>query len=261
MIALLILLLLALAAALWWAVRGWAARGLTLAFAALLLFPAPFWSLRYHPPFPAPFPAGAALPVQTLSWPLAGVRHLRLGLAASVGSLSVSPGQTRSVRSRAFARVSAQFYRAGAAASLELRLPRPGLGSAAFRPTPWSVAVDPKVPLDLTVQGGVGQLRLQLVGLDLRDLSVRDGVGVTAIAFPRQGRIRARIRGGVGDLTLRIPAGLAVDLRWQPGMGPLRLPRSWDLRGSRYRSPGWSLAKNRLRLDLTGGLGPVAVQQ
>lgn len=86
----------------------------------------------------------------------------------------------------------------------------------------WQLLLNDTVPLDLTVDRGVGDGTLELGRLDLRRLMVRGGAGDSVIDLgttPRRD-LAIDITGGVGTITVRVPKQAAVRVRgYEDGVG------------------------------------------
>jgi predicted membrane protein len=107
----------------------------------------------------------------------------------------------------------------------------------------WDIELTPSIPLSLDVNGGVGDSRLDLNGLNLTSLNINTGVGEVSVVLP-QGEYPASIRGGVGSTDIRFSEGAVVTLTVHAGVGStsITLP-----------------ANTPVRLDASSGLGGVSV--
>lgn len=94
---------------------------------------------------------------------------------------------------------------------------------AVHSPNSWEILVNDQVPVNLTVDVGAGNSRLDLGTLNLASLVVNNGAGDTEIDFGRNraGSYRAEIHNGVGDLTLRIPRGSNTRITLHHGVGDI----------------------------------------
>jgi hypothetical protein len=92
---------------------------------------------------------------------------------------------------------------------------------AVHSPNSWEIQVTDRVPVNLVVDVGAGDSRLDLRSLNLTSLVVNNGAGDTSIDFGRPGAApyRAEIHNGVGDLTLRIPVNSNTRITLHNGVG------------------------------------------
>jgi hypothetical protein len=86
------------------------------------------------------------------------------------------------------------------------------------------IAVDPSVPWEVDVRGGVSRLSGDLTPVELGSLEIDGGVSKSALRLGRPtGRVVVRIRGGVSDLSIHRPADVPVRLRVRGGASRISL--------------------------------------
>jgi hypothetical protein len=125
----------------------------------------------------------------------------------------------------------------------------------------WDLSFTPRVPLEITVDSGVGVLSLDLTELQVTRLDVNAGVGSSTITFPKAaGTTKASIDAGVGSITVRIPSNVGVRLHVSRGLGSVSVDRRMNRSGNDYTSNNYDTAENRLELEINGGLGSISVQ-
>jgi hypothetical protein len=96
---------------------------------------------------------------------------------------------------------------------LSVRTPsRPRLNLTGHIRYVWDIALSDDVPLDLSVNMGAGESRLDLRSLDVRRLQVNVGAGDATIDLSGEGRgnLVADINAGAGALRLRVPSHIGV---------------------------------------------------
>ncbi len=157
----------------------------------------------------------------------------------------------------------------------------------------WEIGLSPEVPLDLTINGGVGSSRIDLSGLEISGLSVSAGVGDVTLTLPAMTRpYTARLNGGVSNFTVIVPEDASVDLEVEGGVGnfiidapdsaavrleanvgignvsvPDRLARVGggeddDGLGDQgvWETEGYSRAERRIQIRFEGGVGGLTVR-
>jgi len=152
----------------------------------------------------------------------------------------------------------------------------------------WNVGLTPRIPLDLRLNGGVGDSTVNLSGLQLTRLSYNTGVGNSAITLPGSGSyavsinggvgdttvtfaagaaVKASINGGVGDLTLSLPEGAPIHLETHGGLGSVHVPATLNRVGGDDRGGVWETASYasssdaaRITISYTGGVGDLNVR-
>lgn len=124
----------------------------------------------------------------------------------------------------------------------------------------WRLWLSPHAGFALDVNLGAGTARLDLTGLDLRELVVETGAGGTEITLPATGDYQARIKGGVGDTRLIIPRGVAVRLQLDRGLTTLNLPDRYGRQGDVYVTEDWAGAEDRVELFVDVGVGLLTIR-
>lgn len=150
----------------------------------------------------------------------------------------------------------------------------------------WNLAITQDMPVSLDVHGGVGPVKLDLAGTDLRRLKVNSGLGTMTVVLPKQdSHLDVDMNSGVGmtkiyipenaDLTLELDAGVgavevtvapgtAVQLKADGGIGSINVPQSLNRltkkkefmdAGGVWQSEGYDLAKRRVTIKYDGGVG------
>jgi len=97
----------------------------------------------------------------------------------------------------------------------------------------WTIGLSPRIPLDLRIEGGVGDKMLDLGDLEIRALEVDADVGDLALILPSTGTAyTARLGGGVGDADLTIEPGADVilDIDGDVGSIVIHLPDGAEAR-------------------------------
>ena len=88
----------------------------------------------------------------------------------------------------------------------------------------WQVALTPRVPLALQVQGGVGDADVNLSALRLSSLRVDGNIGRMNITLPSSSEpFATHIRGAAGGIALNVPTGAAGTVEVRGGVGGFAL--------------------------------------
>jgi hypothetical protein len=151
----------------------------------------------------------------------------------------------------------------------------------------WEVGLSPNIPIELEVNGGVGDARLDLRGMELMALSIDGGVGridltlpaggalydaranvgvgSLDIEVPRGAEVNLRIKGGVGGVTIDVPDDGAVRLEAEGGLGGVDVPSRFDrVSGSgntgTWETSNFAEAEHRITIDFEGGVGGFTVR-
>ena len=84
----------------------------------------------------------------------------------------------------------------------------------------WQVGLNPQVPLDLHINGGMGDVTLNLADLELTGLRANGGAGTVSIDLPATERhYAANINGGLGNVRITVPDRADANLQINGGAG------------------------------------------
>lgn len=124
----------------------------------------------------------------------------------------------------------------------------------------WDLQFGDDVPLDLTINLGVGESDLQLSGLPLRNLDINTGVGQTNIDLSGdwQEDVDVRISGGVGETVLMLPRSTGVRLQSETALGNLTvngLRRDGDV----YTNDAFGASDVTMDIEIRGGVGSITI--
>jgi AcrR family transcriptional regulator len=119
------------------------------------------------------------------------------------------------------------------------------------------LALNPAIPWDVDISGGVWRLNANLRGLRLTSLSVTGGVSdMTLLLPPPEGTVPVRLSGGAHKLTVHRPPGVAARVR--VGQAASKLTLDTMQLGSvggetRWETPDYEAAPDRYDVEIDGG--------
>jgi Domain of unknown function (DUF5668)/N-terminal domain of toast_rack, DUF2154 len=125
----------------------------------------------------------------------------------------------------------------------------------------WSVYLNPRLPLSLKADLGVGNSTLDLESVTLTKLDVNSGTGNTTIILPiPTGNLAASIDGGVGNLVLHIPDAAEARVSVDTGVGNVTIGNRFAQQGENvWVTSGYATAPNKLDLTVDAGVGNVEI--
>lgn len=122
----------------------------------------------------------------------------------------------------------------------------------------WDLRLNREVPIEMTINFGAGEARLDLGSLALRRVDVEMGVG--SLQMDLRGNPKhdynVRIRGGVGEATVRLPSDVGVYAEASGGIGEVSAP-GLHHDGQRYYNDAYRNSPVTVRLDVQGGVGSI----
>jgi hypothetical protein len=165
-------------------------------------------------------------------------------------------------------------------------------GSKPDQELSWRIGLNPNVPTDLDINGGVGRCRIDLSALNLTALDVSGGVGEADVTLPsKNDHLDGRVQVGVGRLDITIPQGLAGNLRVKGGVGETNIdtapeaavrlnaktgigdvrvsPRFQKVSGGDddfigksgvWETPGFAESARQIVIDFDGGIGQLRLR-
>lgn len=122
----------------------------------------------------------------------------------------------------------------------------------------WDLRFNNDKPLDLIVNFGAGEGRLDVGDLRLRSLEIHMGVGQLRVdlrGVPRND-YDVSIHGGIGEATIYLPEGVGIVAEAHGGIGGINA-RGLQKRDSRYLNDAYGHSKITVRLDVHGGIGAI----
>jgi hypothetical protein len=205
--------------------------------------------------------------VERIAEPLDGVERASLDVSFAAGTLAVSRLADSSSLIEGDLELATQrkptweIARSGSQADMTLQHE----GDDAFanwgQGDEWDLRLSPKAVWSLNISVGAGRATLDLTGLEIRDLDLDAGAGLTTVVFPRQGDLSARVSGGVGKLEIEIPREMAARIQVDRGPTILDMPPRFKKQGDVYVTEGWDTSQNRIDLEIDLGIGAVTISQ
>jgi hypothetical protein len=155
----------------------------------------------------------------------------------------------------------------------------------------WTIGLSAQIPLDLRIEGGVGDKRLDLGDLEIRALEVDADVGDLTLILPATGSsYTAQLGGGVGDadltlepgadvildidgdvgsIVIHLPDGAEARVEAETQVGSVELPSGWrriegstEMVGVRgvWETAGYASAASRILIVFNGDVGDLIVR-
>ncbi len=217
---------------------------------------------------------GQSISTETISQPLEGATNASVDITFGAGAVRVGALSDPNVLIQGTAAVvggqqlAQSYQKSGDTAVYKLSTREVG-GVPFFPPrffsstntnTGWSLNINREVPIQLSINGGVGSSELDLSQLQVTSLDARLGVGKTTITMPSRGQVRASINGGVGEVDVVIPPGVGARIQAQAGLGGVNVPPGYQQQNNTYTSPDYDTAQNRVDLIVKGGVGRIAIE-
>lgn len=152
----------------------------------------------------------------------------------------------------------------------DLKVSQPGaegVDNLPFLSTPgelvndWTIQLSSGMPIDLSIQMGAGEATLLLGGLDLTELLVQTGAGITNLDLTGTWThdVNVSVQGGVGDLRIDLPAEMGVRVNSSTALVAVSTSGLTEVDGG-YVNDAYGTAPYTLTLDLEAGVGAVELR-
>ena len=210
----------------------------------------------------------ANLAVEQVNLPIEDIREARLRLHHGAGRLEVTPAQPGILLSGSFTGgVQQRLERNGAAALLDLRTP-PDVWSGLWpgiqfsEGLSWNMAISREIPLQLEVETGASETRLDLTDLRVSALTLKTGASSTRVDLPAAaGLTRVDVSSGAAALEIRLPAGVAGRIQVRSGLAGVHIdPVRFPAAGGVHETPGFDSAANRAEIFIETGVASVDIR-
>jgi hypothetical protein len=188
---------------------------------------------------------------------------VRVELRMGAGDLRVTDGASKLLRADFAYSVPAwkpevRYHRAGKQSTLTIE--QPGSNHTSFGNTKysWDLQLNKKLPVDLSLNFGAGQARLDLGSLDLRGVDLSMGVGELEVdlrGVPRHS-YNLGIHGGIGQATVRVSADAGIYAEAHGGIGSVKV-RGLRNEDGHWVSPSYHGPGNKIRIEIQGGIGQI----
>jgi hypothetical protein len=122
----------------------------------------------------------------------------------------------------------------------------------------WNVKLNDKMPIDLMLDLGAGEARMDIGSMNLRTVQVNMGVG--EIRLDLRGTpardYSVNINGGVGHATVLLPSSVGIEANATGGIGDINV-RGLEKRDGRWINPAHTNAPVTVHVDVKGGIGQI----
>jgi len=122
----------------------------------------------------------------------------------------------------------------------------------------WDVRLNDEKPVDLRVDFGAGEGRLDIGSMNLRSVAIHMGVGELRLDLrgTPKSNYSVDMRGGVGEATVYLPREVGIMARAKGGIGGINA-RGLEKRGDEYVNNAYGHSKVTVDLDIRGGIGAI----
>jgi hypothetical protein len=123
----------------------------------------------------------------------------------------------------------------------------------------WDLALTGRIPLEVDIALGAGEIVADLSGLKVTSVDVKLGAGQLILTLPSGMDIDVNISIGAGDAEIHLPEGAAVTIDCTTGVGNCSLPNGSGFWGQEYTSAGYSESEDQIRIEVNVGVGEAEI--
>lgn len=127
-------------------------------------------------------------------------------------------------------------------------------------PWNWDLGLTDRIPLDLVLNMGAGDMNADLSGLNLMDLNISQGVGELTVILAEQGDYSAEINQAVGSIVVEIPKEAGIRIEFSKAISSLSIPPGFEQRGDFYYSSNYDKAEQQIDLDISQAIGSIILR-
>jgi hypothetical protein len=126
----------------------------------------------------------------------------------------------------------------------------------------WYLHLSPRIPLELTVTGGIADSELNLRLLNLTTLNLNPEFANYAVSLPQQGSSRVTMKGGMGRSVINVLKSTALRIKVVDfSAGRVEMDGRILRNGTVMTEANFETAKNKVDLEITTGFGHVAIMR
>jgi N-terminal domain of toast_rack, DUF2154 len=124
----------------------------------------------------------------------------------------------------------------------------------------WNLKLNDTVPLDVALDLGAGEARMNLGSMNLRSVEVNMGVGEVRLDLKGKPTrdYNVNINGGVGHATVYLPTDVGVIANATGGIGDISV-RGLEKRSGHWINPSHENAPVTIHVDVKGGIGQIEI--
>ncbi len=124
---------------------------------------------------------------------------------------------------------------------------------------PWILKINDDLLMNLEVDQGVGQQKLDLSRLNLPDFKINLGVGSMEIILPAEEAFNGKIECGIGEMIVRVPKGISLKIKLDSAISSTEFPDNYSKQGEWIYSPGAESDVNASMLEISNPIGSIKI--
>lgn len=129
--------------------------------------------------------------------------------------------------------------------------------------TNWQIHLNCRVPSAVNAHSDGGNIKLDLNGMPVTQVSASTGGGNVEVILPDPGAVlNVTAKSGAGNVVIQVPGGIAARIQATTGLGKLMVsPRFLKIEKDYYQSPDYDKADRKIEMIISSGAGNVVVEE
>jgi hypothetical protein len=211
------------------------------------------------------FAPRAEAEVEPASIPLEGARQAEIELAHGAGELRLAAGSGGDVLAEGTFGGGLRYHarRRGDLLDVEMKMRVEPVAFLNWAPGgyDWDVQLNPDVPLVLKCETGASRSLLDLRDLKVTELKLETGASASQLTLPANaGYTRVKVQAGAARVDIRVPGGVAARIKASGALASVTVDETrFPGFDSRYQSPDYESAANKVDIEVETGVGAVTV--
>ncbi len=124
----------------------------------------------------------------------------------------------------------------------------------------WDLGLTERIPIQLVVSMGAGDMELNLAGLNISGLEVSQGVGDITLILQDSGSYDVRVQQAIGSITITLPKSIGVRIEVDRAITNLDIPLGYQHEGDYYYSPEYESSDYKVNLKISQAIGNIEIR-
>lgn len=126
---------------------------------------------------------------------------------------------------------------------------------------PWIFDLNSDIPMELSSEMGVGQMRIDLTGTHVNEINTEMGVGQTILTLPSGMDVDASVSGAVGELVIRVPKGAEVVITTDKAIVGSSIPDGYTRDHDIIHSPEAKAGADKITIQVDLAIGSIDIEE
>ena len=126
---------------------------------------------------------------------------------------------------------------------------------------PWDFDINSDIPIDLQVEVGVGELRVDLTDTQVSKIDAQMGIGQTILTLAEGQDIEGVVEGAIGELVIRVPKGSNVVIDFDKALVGTSIPAGYERENDFILSEQRNTDGPNIKLQVDLAIGGIVIEE